>query len=372
MNNPVLHIVAFDVPFPPDYGGVIDIYYRIKALHDLGVRIHLHCFEYGRGQSNELEKITESVHYYPRKRRFFDSLGPLPFIVSSRRSLHLLNRLVEIDAPILFEGLHTTAFLDHPSLAHRTRLVRTHNIEHEYYHQLSLGTSGWKCRFFRKEAAKLKRYEPILKHATVLFPIKESDAEHFEQYDVAIEVLPPCFRPIESAMYSRTKDYALFHGNLSVPENEQGVRYLLESIGSLDGISLVIAGKDPSPQLEKFVSQQGATLVKNPDQEQMDDLLNQARVHLLPTRQSTGVKLKLMNALLSSGHIIANDAMVAGTGLEWACVRPKTQKDWRTSLMVCLENPLNEELFNERIQRLKASHSTIQNCKRMLSHITRK
>ncbi|MEI7802398.1 MAG: mannosyltransferase, partial [Bacteroidota bacterium] len=42
-----LHIISFNVPYPPDYGGVIDVYYKIKALKEAGVKIHLHCYEYG-------------------------------------------------------------------------------------------------------------------------------------------------------------------------------------------------------------------------------------------------------------------------------------------------------------------------------------
>ena len=34
-----LHIVSFDVPFPPNYGGVIDVYYKCKHLHQLGIEI---------------------------------------------------------------------------------------------------------------------------------------------------------------------------------------------------------------------------------------------------------------------------------------------------------------------------------------------
>ena len=49
--NKHLHIVSFDVPYPPDYGGAIDVYYKLKALHEEGIKIYLHCFEYGRGES---------------------------------------------------------------------------------------------------------------------------------------------------------------------------------------------------------------------------------------------------------------------------------------------------------------------------------
>ena len=43
-----LHIVSFDVPWPANYGGVIDVFYKVKALSAKGIRIHLHAFEYGR------------------------------------------------------------------------------------------------------------------------------------------------------------------------------------------------------------------------------------------------------------------------------------------------------------------------------------
>ena len=51
-----LHIICLDVPYPVDYGGVFDLFYKIKTLHELGIKIHLHCFEYGRGQQPENQR----------------------------------------------------------------------------------------------------------------------------------------------------------------------------------------------------------------------------------------------------------------------------------------------------------------------------
>ena len=69
MNKKGLHIVAFDVPFPANYGGVIDIFYRIKALARLDVKIVLHCFIYGGKEPHpELDKYCEQVYYYKRRR----------------------------------------------------------------------------------------------------------------------------------------------------------------------------------------------------------------------------------------------------------------------------------------------------------------
>ncbi len=28
-----IHLISFDVPFPADYGGVIDVFYKIKAKY---------------------------------------------------------------------------------------------------------------------------------------------------------------------------------------------------------------------------------------------------------------------------------------------------------------------------------------------------
>ena len=52
-----LHIISFDVPWPADYGGVIDVFYKVKALHDIGVKVHLHCFTYGRQSQDEVKAI---------------------------------------------------------------------------------------------------------------------------------------------------------------------------------------------------------------------------------------------------------------------------------------------------------------------------
>ena len=76
-----LHIVSFNVPYPPDYGGVIDVFYKIKSLHDLGIKIYLHCFPYGREESEELNKICEKVYYYPRRKFYQAIYSNVPYIV---------------------------------------------------------------------------------------------------------------------------------------------------------------------------------------------------------------------------------------------------------------------------------------------------
>ncbi|NJN35445.1 MAG: hypothetical protein HC817_15490 [Saprospiraceae bacterium] len=63
-----LHLIAFDIPYPADYGGVIDVFYKIQALSAANVRVTVHCWQYGNRQPQlTLESVCEKVFYYPRR-----------------------------------------------------------------------------------------------------------------------------------------------------------------------------------------------------------------------------------------------------------------------------------------------------------------
>ena len=105
MPNKKIHIVSFDIPYPANYGGVIDVFYKLKSLHELGWKIHLHCFMYGRKKASTLAEYCERVTYYPRDISKSKLFLKLPYIVSSRNNKHLLEALLENKDAILFEGL---------------------------------------------------------------------------------------------------------------------------------------------------------------------------------------------------------------------------------------------------------------------------
>jgi len=116
-----LHIVSFDVPFPANYGGVFEIYHTLRSLHREGVKIHLHCFDYGRGQQPELKKYCATVDYYERHTGHKGFSMKLPYIVSSRANPALLENLSKDDHPILLEGIHTSYYLQDESWKNRNK-----------------------------------------------------------------------------------------------------------------------------------------------------------------------------------------------------------------------------------------------------------
>ena len=76
-----IHVVAFNVPYPPNYGGIIDIYYKLEALRKEGLKIILHTYLYDRTRATELDDICHKVFYYRRHSGIVYMLKKLPYIV---------------------------------------------------------------------------------------------------------------------------------------------------------------------------------------------------------------------------------------------------------------------------------------------------
>ena len=338
-----LHIIAFDVPYPANYGGVIDVFYRVKALSEAGVKVHLHCFEYGRGEQEILNRCHE-VKYYKRDTSFGKQLSFTPFIVNSRKSEALVLDLLKDDYPILCEGLHTTAVLLDKRLRNRKVFVRAHNVEHDYYNGLAeVERCGWKRLFYHVEAWKLRRYEPVLKNAAGIFAISQKDADYFKHYYNNVTLVPGFSATDSVCSETGRGEYVLYHGNLSVRENEDAAKWLIENVFAELDLHCIVSGLNPSDKLKKLVdTYTNVTLMANPDDAEMIDLLRQAQVNILVTNQPTGLKLKLLNALYNGRFCLVNSDMVKGTSLDTLCVVADEPK-----LMVAEIKRLMEEDFTE-------------------------
>ncbi|MFN5345980.1 MAG: glycosyltransferase family 1 protein, partial [Bacteroidota bacterium] len=103
-----LNIVAFDNPYPPTYGGVIDVYYKINALAKQGIKIHLHYYSNKKDIALELKNICDEIFIYNREKGLTKQFSKYPYIVLSRSSEELIKNLAKNNYPVLFEGLHTT------------------------------------------------------------------------------------------------------------------------------------------------------------------------------------------------------------------------------------------------------------------------
>jgi len=346
-----IHIISFDIPYPPNYGGVIDVFYKIKELQKRGIGVILHCYEYGRERSEELLEICSEVHYYPRKLGRQNLFKKNPYIVVSRNSDELLQRLVQDDFPIVFEGLHSCYYLSHDALADRLKIVRTHNIEHDYYRNLAEAESSiFKRYYFYNEANKLERFEHVLEHADHIACISKPDQAYFDR-KYGKTTLVSAFHPFgEVETSSHVEEQAVYHGNLSVPENNKAAIWLVQEVFNDLNIPLVIAGNDPSAELIQAVKEHPhISLQANCTTSEIHELVRNAKINVLPTFQATGIKLKLLAALYMGQFCVVNTPMIQDTGLERLCHVADTPEEMKRTLRELFVQDYTENNFRSEV-----------------------
>lgn len=360
MGKLAIQIVSFDVPYPADYGGVIDVCNRIKSLHAAGVDIILHTFEYGRGKPKELKQWCKEVHYYPRKRKLLNLLSATPFIVKTRQSQRLSENLKKGPKLILLEGTHCAHYLFEPTLKNKAFLLRMHNREAVYYEQLALQTKSKLLKAFHFiEGKKLKQYEQkVLNTKVPVLSVNRDENNFFNQFTSSYFF--PSWHGMVKAEESPKEPYVLYHGNLSVPENETAVLWLYEQVFKKNPtLQFKVAGKNPTQKVQQALKQlENVTLFANPDHNTMHELITKAQVHLLYTEQNVGIKLKLLQSVFSGGTVVGNHEMLQGSGLENCCIEANTPQELSEAIHQSIngENnvtgsipPLYEDLYKTEL-----------------------
>lgn len=372
--NTDLHIVSFNVPWPANYGGVMDVFYRLRALSRAGIRIHLHCYTYGRPETRELEQYCVEVRYYKRDMSPLRQLDCRPFIVSSRCNKALKARLLQDRYPILLEGLHCCSLLEDDALLRdRTVMVRAHNVEADYYSRLACSERHLPRKaYLALDAAKMRHYEPILRRAAAVFAISAADRQCFEQMGCRNVLLVTGGHPYDkvSSLPGRG-DYALYHGQLSVAENVHAVEWLVDKVFAGSPHRLVVAGLNPADSLRRKLSRySNVSLVASPDEEKLQQLIAGAQVNILYTDQPTGMKLKLLHALYCGRHCLVNSAMVEGTGLGSLCTVADTAETMRAELDRLMQTDMDEKQIATRTERM-AMYSADHAVKPVIDFISR-
>lgn len=371
--NRQLHIVCLDVPWPADYGGAIDMMNRIIALKKAGIQIHLHYFSYNdRGMPNELNQFCESIHVYERKTGAKGLSAKLPYIVASRINEELISNLNKDNHPVLLEGLHCTGILPHLNVSQRKVVVRMHNDESVYYCELARSESSiLKKLFFLNESRLLKKYTHRLQNECRYACISENDVVSLqEQHHLSnVDFLPAFVSWQEVTSEEGMGNLCLYHGNLSVPENEKAAIWLLQNVFFKIRKPFVIAGKKPTKRLQKMAQFcQHTCLIENPSETEMNDLVRKAHINVLPcfNKNVTGIRLKLLHALFQGKHCVTNEAMVQGTGLEAACHTGTNAEAIASIIMQLYHQPFTDNEILLRKKLLGQSYNNEKNAGRLI------
>lgn len=368
-----INIISLNIPWPANYGGVIDIFYKLKALHQLGVKIILHAFEYERPQAQELEQYCEEVYYYKRHTGLIANLSLLPYNVISRKDPLLLERLLTNDYPILFEGLHTCYYLSDERLKERFKIVRSSNIEHDYYYHLYKAEKNTvKRTFFYIESLKFKRFERQLQHANLILAISSSDEEGLKKryQKNRVEFIPAFHANEQITSREGMSDFILYHAKLSVVENNSAALFLVRNVFNNLKHNCIIAGMDPSQELINATkAYPNIQIEANPTDERMTWLTENAQVHSLITFQDTGLKLKLLNSLFAGRHVLVNSLMLTGSGLDSLCHKADTPEEMIALCNELMQTPFTSSYIDGRKAMLFPLYDNTSQAKRLYTMI---
>ncbi|MFI5185191.1 MAG: glycosyltransferase family 4 protein [Chitinophagales bacterium] len=366
-----LHIVCLDAPCPPDYGGAIEMFGKIKALYQEGIKIHLHYFDYKNRDVHELNSYCETIHSYKRKSFRQGFSFSIPYIVSSRINDELVLNLNKDDHPVILEGIHCTGILNALDIETRKVLIRLHNDEAFYYDKLAKYESNlFKKIYFTAESKLLIKYQTGLPKNCLYACLSKKDAHSFtEKYALPkVEFLPAFTGWSQVNCKEGIGNFCLYHGNLSVAENEKAACWLLDKVFTKIKVPLVIAGKHPSRRLSKWAHLcQHTCLVADPSEKEMNDLLEKAHIHILPSFNDTGVKLKLLHALYRGRHCVVNPGAVEGSGLDAACHIGKNANAIASIVLQLHHQPFGEEEIQLRKKILCETYNNQRNAQKVIA-----
>lgn len=370
-----LRIISFENPYPPDYGGAIDVYFKIKSLHKQGVKIWLHYFSRYRYQEKDLSQYCEKIFHYPRRLSPLLFLSATPFTILSRHHQKLLDDIRSTNEyiPILFEGLHTTWLVKKNFFPHTPKFLRLHNLENLYYLHLARQTRHplYKAYLYL-ESAKFSVYQKtIFPLFDAIFSISEAENAMLQQHNIKSFWIPP-FHPFEQIRpMSETEDFILYHGNLSIAENEKAASFIIREVAPHVHYPFVIAGNGASSYLRKLSSRYSNIQLISPiDYENMQDLIKKARLNLLLTFQDTGIKLKLLYALFHGNLVLANMKMLHGTGLHpFVYTASENAAHIIASIEQLMQIPFpSDEIIQKKKEALHL-YSPVMNSKKILDYI---
>lgn len=368
-----LHIISFNIPWPANYGGVIDVFHKIRSLHLCGIKIILHCFEYERPQATELERYCHQIYYYKRDTGIVANITLLPYNVYSRKQKELIDNLLKDNHPILFEGLHSCYYFSDNRLKGRTLIFRSCNVEHDYYQSLAKAESNLIYKlFYRIESIRFRFFEKKVRNATHILAVSTTDVDYFKRtYPETKISFMPCFHANDELQILPGKsDFVLYHGKLSVLENEKAALYLIRNLFSRLSAPCIIAGMDPSAALKKEAARyKNIKLIANPSEEEMNMLTTSAQVHALITFQDTGLKLKLLNSLFKGRHVLVNSMMLAGSGLESLCYVADDKNELIEKCNYLLSKKVDSQVIEKRSTLLNPTFSNLHQAKCLINII---
>ncbi|HYC30302.1 MAG TPA: mannosyltransferase, partial [Chitinophagaceae bacterium] len=173
--------------------------------------------------------------------------------------------------------------------------------------------------YYHWESRQLQRFYSKIPPQTPFACLSLADKSFLvERFGFLNTSFIPCFIPWQQVTSGEGKgDYCLYHGNMTVAENEGAALWLMKEVFRDLSIPLVIAGNGISMKVQNEAARNRfVRCINNPPMDELGALVKDAQINVLPSLNATGVKLKLVHSLFTGRFCIVNTNGVKGSALE--------------------------------------------------------
>jgi hypothetical protein len=127
---------------------------------------------------------------------------------------------------------------------------------------------------------------------------------------------------------------------------------------------------NPPERIKKMINgKDNISVICNPDDEKMSELIRNAHVNILVTFQATGLKLKLLNVLHQGRFCLVNDKMLNGTGLDELCIIANDAEALKLELKKLFDMEFSGEEISRRESTLAKLYSNSINADRLIEFV---
>lgn len=333
-----LLIVSAYPPTPPFSGGRRRIFEQLRSL-SYNNHVDLACLTYDDSEEAQLECLDLPVRRFGVRYdwdRPRDASGRLPELAERFCSSRLLELVHNLSNECHYDWViaeHCYAATYTEDLSTRKALT-AHNIEYRLFEQLAaeegnlgliFSLAGRAGELFRNASAQftmLKQFEErVWSHMDLCITVSETERRKISAVlaNSRLFAAPNCpGLPMNRSSLKPGPPGIVFIGALNYLPNVDAIVYLLRSIlplvrQGISGLDVVIAGRDPEPQLSEFCRKAQVRVVGNPDS--FDDVVTSGSILVCPLRFGAGTRIKVLDAMAAGVPVVATSFAVEGLGV---------------------------------------------------------
>lgn len=326
-------VICFENPFnKPSDGAKNDMKTRIMALAEIGdCIIDIYAFN----KADEEDATIDHAKYGVRNFYQYSVGGTTLSRILSRYPLSICKRYSEACIEemkkheydvVIYEGEHTSLYRLKKNVKAKKHILRQHDIESNYRHELSKSAKGLLRKAAQEiESQKYRKLENGIDayFDSILFISKSEKEEFDEKYKGTtckfVFMPPSALNFAELAVLGEKEHRILYFGNMELQNNYLSILWYVKNVfpliqKSVSDAKLRIIGKIGDEDKKKLLENTNNVEVLG-YVEDLNKEIKEASIIAAPVLYGAGVKVKVIDALSYGQIVCATSKTIEGTEL---------------------------------------------------------